>query len=164
MCFPSATIFLYTKQQVLHLVDISTIGSTLDSSISILKRHSLCDQSLNFKRSTMNLGPLLSQSWVDGVWRWRAINVVEGTYLPMHHGWDLDWEDTLEECKIMGAMYVRVIVDSLNKTWFPSLHVSNTSKLVSDEEVFMSVLEQWLETLDWQWLKVMHVEPICLSL
>jgi len=42
----------------------------------------------------------------------------------------------------MGAMYVRVIVDSLNKTWFPSLHVSNTSKLVSDEEVFMSVLEQ----------------------
>ena len=40
---------------------------------------------LIFGRSTKNLGSFLSQAWVDGVLRWRANDVVEGTYHPIHH-------------------------------------------------------------------------------
>ena len=50
-----------------------------------------------------NLGPFLSQAWVDGALRWR-VNDVEGTYHPMHHGQYLDREDALEDCKTMGAI------------------------------------------------------------
>jgi hypothetical protein len=52
---------------------------------------------------------------VDGVLRWRANVDVEGTYHPMHHGQFFDQEDTLEECKMIGAMYVQEIVDNFNK-------------------------------------------------
>ena len=46
----------------------------------------------------------------------------------LHHGCNLDWEDTLEECKMMGAMYVQVVVNSVNKRIF-DLYVFNASKL-----------------------------------
>ena len=78
------------------LVDISTIGSTLDSSISILKRHFLCGHRLKFGQLTKNLGSFLSQACVDSVLRWRKINDVESTYHPMHHGQIFDEEDTLD--------------------------------------------------------------------
>jgi hypothetical protein len=67
----------------------------LDSSISIFMRHFLCDHWPNFGGSTNNLGPFLSQAWVDGVLIWRANDDVEGTYHPMHHGQIFYQEDTL---------------------------------------------------------------------
>ena len=51
-----------------------------------------------------------------------------------------DREDTLDECKMMGAMYVQAIVDSLNER-SPDLPAFNASKLfipkyyLSDVEV-----------------------------
>jgi hypothetical protein len=57
----------------------------------------------------------LQLGWMDGVLRWRNINNVEGTYHPMYHGWSFDWKDTLEESKMMGAMYLQAVVDSLIK-------------------------------------------------
>ena len=95
------------------MVDILAIGSTLDSSISILKIHFLCGHGPNFGQSTKILGSLLSQAWVEGMSRYRANDDVEGTYHPMHHKRIFDWEDTIEECKMMEAMYVQAVVDSL---------------------------------------------------
>ena len=44
---------------------------------------------------------------------------------PMHHEQLFDWEDTLEECKTMGAMYVQAIMDSLNKRFFCFIYMSS---------------------------------------
>ena len=41
---------------------------------------------------------------------------VEGTYHPMLMRQIFSWEATLEERKMMGAMYVQAVVDSLHKT------------------------------------------------
>ena len=113
------------KQKIQYdLVEFSPSRLTLVSSISILKSHFLCGQRPNHGRLTKDLGPFSSQAWVDGVLRWGA-NDVEGTYHPMHHGQIFDWEDTLEECKMIGAIYVQAIMDSLNKRLFNSL-VFNT--------------------------------------
>ena len=83
--------------------------------------------------------------------RWRANDDVEGTYHLMCHGRIFDCEDTLEECKMMGAMYVQVVGDSLNQR-FPNLHVFNASKLVNQSIIqvmkkFVCMLEQQLERL-----------------
>ena len=73
-------------------------------------------------------------------------------YHPIYHEQIFDREATLEECKMMGAMYVQAIVDSLNKR-FLDLLVFNASKLSSPkyypsgEEVCTTMLEQWLERL-----------------
>jgi hypothetical protein len=48
------------------MVDISTIGCTLDASIYILKRHFLCGPNSNFGWWTKHLKPFLSRRWVDG--------------------------------------------------------------------------------------------------
>ena len=37
-----------------------------------------------------------------------------------------DWENTLDKCKMMGTMYVQVIVDSLDEK-LHDLHVVNAS-------------------------------------
>jgi hypothetical protein len=72
---------------------------------------------------------------------------VEGMYHPMYHGQIFNREATLEECKMMGAMYVQASVDTLNKR-FPGLLVFNTSKLFSpkyypsDEELRITMLEK----------------------
>ena len=70
------------------------------------------------------LGPFLSPAWVDGVLRWRACIVSYASQIIFYQ------EDTLEECKMMGAIYVQAIVDALKKR-FHFLHVFNTSKLLS---------------------------------
>ena len=81
------------------------------------------------------------------MFRWRANDDVGGTNHSMHHGQIFDWEDTQKECKMMGAMYVQAVVDSLNKR-FLDLHVFNASKLFSpkhypsDEEARIIMLEQ----------------------
>ena len=69
---------------------------------------------------TKNLGLFLSQAWLDGVLRWRVNDDVEGTYHPMHLRQFFDWEDTLEQSKTMGAMYVLEFVDSSKEkvSWF----------------------------------------------
>ena len=70
----------------------------------------------------------------------------------MYHGQIFNREATLEECKMMGAMYVQASVDSLNNR-FSYLLVFNTSKLFgpkyypSDEDVHITMLEEWLERL-----------------
>ncbi len=82
-CYQQVTTFQY--QFMLHLVvdvlvelnklkkkiqydmaDISTIGCTLNASISFLKRHFLCSPNPNFGQSTKHLKPFLSNGWVDG--------------------------------------------------------------------------------------------------
>ena len=52
-----------------------------------------------------------------GTWcvKMKGNDDVEGTYCPMHHKQMVDWEDTLEECKMTGAMHAKAIVDSSNK-------------------------------------------------
>ena len=121
------------------LVDISTIGSTFDLSFFILHRHFLCGYGCDYGRWPRTWVHYC-QSWVDGALRWRANDDVEGTYHPMHHRWIFDWKDGLDECKMMGAMYVQAIEDSLNESVI-DLFVLDTSKLVSqkyypsDEEV-----------------------------
>ena len=42
---------------------------------------------------------------------------VEGKYHPRHHPRFFNQEDTLEECKMIGAMYVQAIVDGLNESF-----------------------------------------------
>lgn len=121
-------LYKFIEKIPYDLIYISAIGSTLDSSISILKRHILCGHGPKFGWSTKNLGPFLSRLWMDGVLRWRNNNNVEVTYHPMYHGWIFDWEDTLEESKMMGATYLQAIVDSLNKRFLGWL-VFNTSQL-----------------------------------
>ena len=69
----------------------------------------------NFAQWTKNLGSFLSQAWVDDVLRWKANDDVEGTYHPMHHKRILYEENTLEECKMVRAMCVQVVVNSLNE-------------------------------------------------
>ena len=108
------------------MVDILAIRPTLNSPDAILKRHFLCGHGPNFGRPIKNLGLFLSRAWVDGVLRWRANDDVEGTYHPMHHRQIFDKDDTLEEYKKMGAVYVQAIVDSLNKR-YPNLLVFNAS-------------------------------------
>ena len=73
-----------------------------------------------------NLGPFLSQAWLDGVLRWRVNDDVEDTYHPMHHGQNFDQGDTLEDCKMMGAMYVLEFVDSWKEMFF-DLPIFNAS-------------------------------------
>ena len=104
------------------MVDVPTNKSALDSSLLFGRDIFYVVVDLTLEISTKNLGPFLSQAWVDSALRWRAINDVGATYHPMHHRQILDWEDTLEECKMMGAMYVQPLVDSLNKR-FHDLHV-----------------------------------------
>ena len=67
-----------------------------------------------------NLGPILSQAWVDGVLRWRAYIISYASRI------FFDAKDTLEDCKMIGATYVQTIVDTL-KEIFPYLRVFNTS-------------------------------------
>ena len=52
----------------------------------------------------------------------------------MYHGQIFNREATLEECKMMGAMYVQASVDSLNNM-FSYLLVFNTSKLFSVQSI-----------------------------
>ena len=56
-----------------------------------------------------NLGPFLSQAWVDGVLRWRACIVAYAAQIIFYR------KDTLEECKMMGTMYVQAVVDTLKE-------------------------------------------------
>ena len=84
--------------------------------------------------------------------RWRANNDVEGTYHPMHHGHNFYWEDTIEECNMMGSMYMRAIADKLNKR-YSNLHVFNKLSLFipnyypSNEVVCITMSKQWLKRL-----------------
>ena len=93
-----------------------------------------------------NLGPFLSSAWVDGVLRGRAYGISYASRII------IDREDTLEECKMMGVMYVQAVVDTL-KERFPYLHVCNASKLSnskyypSDEEINITLSEQYLKCL-----------------
>lgn len=134
------------------MVDISTIGCTLDASIYILKMHFLCGPSSSFGWWTKHLGPFLSRGWVDGTWRWLATNGFEGTYHPMHHGRIFHVDDSLEKCMNMQANYVQVVVDSFNERFLDFL-VFNASKLFSpkyfpiEDETHINMCEQWLKRL-----------------
>ena len=110
-------------------------------------RDILCGHRPNFGRLIKNLGLFLSQTWVDGLLRWRANDDVEGTYHPMHHKQICDQEDTLEKCKIMGAIYCKqlwitwmksflICLFSTHKTFF------NPKYYPSDEEVCITMSEQ----------------------
>ena len=84
----------------------------------------------NFTSSCMScyLGNKHSKKIFVGQTKKGSCDVVEGTYHPIHHGQIFDQEDTLKECKMMGAMYVQAVVDSLNER-FHDLLVFNKSKL-----------------------------------
>ena len=56
--------------------------------------------------------------------------MLKAHYPHMHHMRICDQDDTLEEYKMMGAMYVQATVDSLNKR-FHDLYVFNASRLFS---------------------------------
>jgi hypothetical protein len=61
------------------MADISTIGCTLNASISFSKRHFLCSPNPNFGQSTKHLRPFLSNGWVDGALRWGVANGFKST-------------------------------------------------------------------------------------
>lgn len=68
--------------------------------------------------------------------------------LYMNHGQILGREDTQKECKMVGAMYVQLVVNSLNER-FNEIHIFNASKLLcpkyypSDEKVCIPMSKQW---------------------
>jgi hypothetical protein len=75
------------------MVDISTIGCTLNASISILRTHFLCGPSSNFGQLTKHLRSFLSKGWVESVLKWGATNGCKNTYHPTVHCWG-----TQKEC------------------------------------------------------------------
>ena len=92
------------------------------------------------------------QLWIDWCvkmegkwWHWRHIS----SYASWMNFW---MERHTRKCKLLGAMYVQAIEDSLNESVL-NLLVLNASKLVSqkyypsDEEARITMSKQWLEKL-----------------
>ena len=128
-------------------VDITSIASTVDVTITLLGRQYLIGE---FGRTSKYFGKFLQDVVPTGqvlyIDRY-GVEKVHNLHYESMHGCNV--EGTLEQCKILGASYVQKVIDSLNNR-FPDLPIFTSAKLFSpkhyplDDHDRGQLTETWL--------------------
>jgi hypothetical protein len=137
---------LNQKFQV-DIVDITSIASTIDVTINLLRKHYL---DVSFGTTTKHLGIFLRNVVPTGEILYPDMFGCEKMHI-LHYdsmpGCDIG--GSLENCIILGRLYVQNVIDSLNDG-FSDLSIFNAARFFSPKHYPMDALDQG--TLTEQWL------------
>jgi hypothetical protein len=136
--------------------DITSIASSIDVTISLLRRQYL---GVNFGRTSRFLGKFLREAVPTGQITYIDRYGMEKVHT-LHYGSmpECQVEGSLEQCMMLGAQYVQKIIDSLNDR-FLDLSIFNAARLFSpkhyplDDLDMGQMIETWLArlVLHFQW-------------
>ena len=110
------------------LVDITSIASTIDVTISLFRRHYL---GVSFGLTTKHLGKFLREVVPNGQILYvdsfgcEKMHILHYDSMP-----ECDVGGSLEACIMLGRQYVQKIIDSLNDR-FPDLSIFNAARLLA---------------------------------
>ena len=129
------------------IVDITSIASTIDVTINLLRRHYL---GVGFGTTTKHLGLFLRNVVPKGEILYvdkfgcEKVHTLHYDSMP-----ECDVGGSLEDCITLGRLYVQKVIDSLNDR-FPDLPVFNVARLFSPKHYPIDALDRG--TLTEQWL------------
>ncbi|KAG0593808.1 hypothetical protein M758_UG021100 [Ceratodon purpureus] len=135
------------------LVDMTSIASTVDVTINLLRRHYL---GVSFGTGTKHLGNFLRNVvpraeilYVDRFGCKKEHTLHYGSMPGCHVG------GLLEDCIALGRQYVQKVIDSLNDR-FPDLPIFSAARLFSPKHYPMDALDRGTLTEQWLNLLVTH--------
>jgi hypothetical protein len=134
-------------------VDITSIASSIDVTISLLRRQYL---GINFGRTSRFLGKFLREAVPTGQITYIDRYGVEKVHT-FHYGSmpGCQVEGSLEQCMMLGAQYVQKIIDSFNDH-FPDLSIFNTASLFRPKHYPLDDLDRGQITEMWLARLVLH--------